>query len=45
VDGSDISLMLLDFGPCNACSSDLDGDGRVGGSDLSLVLLDFGPCP
>ena len=45
VNGSDIALLLLDFGPCSGCASDLDGDGKVGGSDLSLLLLDFGPCP
>ena len=44
VSGSDISLLLLDFGPCSGCPSDLDGDGVTGGSDLSLMLLGFGPC-
>lgn len=44
VTGSDISLLLLDFGPCAGCPSDLDGDGVTGGSDLSLMLLGFGPC-
>ena len=45
VDGSDIALMLLDYGPCTGCSTDLDGDGRVSASDVALLLLDFGPCP
>jgi hypothetical protein len=45
VDGSDISLMLLDFGPCTGCSTDLDGDDRVSPADVALLLLDFGPCP
>jgi len=45
VDGSDISLMLLDFGPCTGCATDLDGDNRVSGADVALLLLDFGPCP
>lgn len=45
VDGSDISLMLLDFGPCAGCSTDLDGDDRVSSADVALLLLDFGPCP
>ena len=44
VSGSDISLLLLDFGPCSGCTSDLDGDGVTSGSDLSLMLLGFGPC-
>jgi hypothetical protein len=45
VDGADISLMLLDFGPCTGCASDLDGDDRVSAADIALLLLDFGPCP
>ena len=45
VDGSDIALMLLDYGPCSGCSTDLDGDARVSASDVALLLLDFGPCP
>ena len=45
VDGSDIALMLLDFGVCPGCPDDLDGDGKVGSSDLGLLLLDFGACP
>jgi poly(hydroxyalkanoate) depolymerase family esterase len=45
VDGSDIALMLLDFGVCPGCPDDLDGDGKVGSSDLALLLLDFGACP
>ncbi len=44
VGGGDISVMLLDFGPCPGCGSDLDGDGEVTGSDISLLLLSFGPC-
>lgn len=45
VDAGDVSLVLLDFGPCQACPSDLDGSGTVDAGDLSLVLLEFGPCP
>jgi formylglycine-generating enzyme required for sulfatase activity len=44
VGGGDISVMLLDFGPCPGCGADLDQDGEVSGSDLSLMLLSFGPC-
>ena len=44
VGGSDIGLLLLDFGPCQGCASDLDGDGFTNGGDLSVLLLDFGPC-
>ncbi|MCE9619957.1 MAG: hypothetical protein K8R92_08605 [Planctomycetes bacterium] len=45
VDGGDIGLILLDFGPCPGCMTDLDGSGEVDGGDVGLVLLDFGPCP
>ncbi|MCE9619582.1 MAG: hypothetical protein K8R92_06710 [Planctomycetes bacterium] len=45
VDGGDIGLVLLDFGPCPGCSTDLDGSGEVDGGDIGLVLLDFGACP
>lgn len=42
---SDLSIILLEFGPCSGCAADLDGDGEVSGSDLSLALLAFGACP
>ncbi|MCE9619443.1 MAG: hypothetical protein K8R92_06005 [Planctomycetes bacterium] len=45
VDGGDIGLVLLDFGPCPGCSTDLDGSGEVDGGDIGLVLLSFGACP
>ena len=45
VSGSDLSMLLLDFGPCAGCLGDLDGDGEISGSDVSLVLLGFGACP
>jgi len=44
VTGSDISLLLIDFGPCQGCNSDLDGSGLTDAGDLALMLLDFGPC-
>lgn len=44
VDGGDIGLMLLDYGPCAGCPTDLDGSGEVDGGDVGLVLLSFGPC-
>jgi hypothetical protein len=37
--------MLLDFGPCEGCSSDLDGSGDVNNGDVALLLLSYGPCP
>jgi len=38
---SDISILLLDFGPCTGspCPSDLDGDGEVGTGDIAFLLL------
>ncbi|MCE9619357.1 MAG: hypothetical protein K8R92_05570 [Planctomycetes bacterium] len=45
VDGGDIGLVLLDFGPCPGCTTDLDGSGEVDGGDIGLVLLSFGACP
>ena len=44
VDSSDMSLALLDFGPCTNCSADIDMDNMVDSSDLSLVLLNEGTC-
>ncbi len=43
VDTGDLSLMLLNFGPCSGCSDDFDGDGEVSAADVSLLLLNFGP--
>jgi len=45
VDTADISLLLLDLGPCTGCPADLDGNGLVDTADISQLLLDFGPCP
>jgi agmatine/peptidylarginine deiminase len=45
ITGGDISVLLLDAGPCanvNDCPGDLDFDGSVGASDISLLLLSFG---
>ncbi|MFZ4723385.1 MAG: RCC1 domain-containing protein [Phycisphaerales bacterium] len=41
VGASDISILLLDFGPCPGCASDLDRSGEVDGGDLSFLLLLF----
>ncbi len=45
VDTADISLLLMEFGPCTGCPADLDGNGLVDTADISLLLMDFGPCP
>jgi hypothetical protein len=37
----DIGILLLDFGPCPGCPSDLDASGEVDGGDLSFLLLLF----
>ena len=44
VTAADVSMLLLDFGPCTGCASDIDGDGFVTAGDISLVLLFEGPC-
>ncbi|MCE9619956.1 MAG: hypothetical protein K8R92_08600 [Planctomycetes bacterium] len=44
VDGGDLGMILLDFGPCLGCVTDLDGSGEVDGGDIGSLLLDFGPC-
>ena len=42
VDFGDVSLALLEFGPCNACEADLDQSGVVDFGDVALILLSFG---
>ena len=44
VSGSDIGLLLGDWGACGGCPSDLDGDGIVGGGDIGLLLGAWGIC-
>jgi hypothetical protein len=41
VGASDIGIMLLDYGPCAGCPSDLDGSGTVDDGDVSFLLLLF----
>jgi hypothetical protein len=43
LDNADLSLLLLDFGPCPGCPTDLDGNGTVDFSDVALLVLSFGP--
>lgn len=45
VSGSDLGLLLAQWGCEGACTADLDSDGWVGGSDLGLLLAQWGPCP
>jgi hypothetical protein len=47
---ADLSLLLIDWGPCPPeewlpCRSDIDGDDEVGFSDLTLLLTAWGSCP
>ena len=44
VDAGDVSLCLLDTGPCPGCQADLDGSGEVDSGDVSLCLLSAGAC-
>jgi hypothetical protein len=38
----DLSIILLDFGPCGSpCPSDVDGNGSVDSGDISFLLLLF----
>jgi len=43
VGGGDLSILLLDFGPCSGtpCPSDLDASGSVDAGDISYLLLLF----
>jgi T5SS/PEP-CTERM-associated repeat protein len=46
VDGADLGLLLLDWGPCpeglGACPADFDCNGDVNGADLGILLLNWG---
>lgn len=41
VNGSDVDMVLSNFGPCSGCPCDLDDSGTVDYGDVSLVLLSF----
>jgi len=45
IDTADIGHILLDFGDCVNCPTDLDHSGNVGTEDIGLLLLDFELCP
>ena len=38
----DVAMLLLDYGPCGGCPTDLDGSGTVDFGDIALALLSFG---
>jgi len=41
VDSADVSLILLEMGPCDGCPEDLDASGLVDSADVALALLAF----
>ncbi len=45
VDQTDLRLVLGNFGPCDGCPEDVNGDGVVDGLDAAAVATHFGPCP
>ena len=40
----DILAIIGEFGPCEGCAADVDGDGVVGVDDILIVLSAWGPC-
>lgn len=48
VDGTDLAILLGDWGPCptkGPCPADLTGNGEVDGADLSILIGAWGACP
>ena len=43
VNGADLGLLLLSWGPCNRCDADLTSDGVVDGADIGVLLIAWGP--
>jgi len=41
VDGGDVALLMLDFGPCTGCAGDLDASGMIDFGDVAILLLDW----
>lgn len=39
VDSADLSMILLNYGPCPGCPEDLDGSGDVDAADIGLLML------
>jgi hypothetical protein len=38
VNGADMGLLLVSWGPCSGCAADFNGDGIVDGADMGLLL-------
>lgn len=46
VDGTDLALLLGQWGPCRStlnCDGDLDGDGSIGPMDVAILLQEWSP--
>lgn len=41
VNGADVGLLLVAWGPCPGCPEDLDGNGIVNGADIGLLLVNW----
>jgi hypothetical protein len=44
VSGSDITLLIANWGPCAHCREDINADGLVDSADLLLLLNNWGDC-
>lgn len=45
VNGADIGLFLIQWGPCTGfCEADFNRDGVVDGGDFGVLLIEFGAC-
>lgn len=45
IDGTDLGILLGQWGPCPGCSGDFNGDGVVGCFDQEYLLGNWGKCP
>lgn len=43
VNGADLGLLLVAWGPCPGCAADLNRDGAVTGADLGILLAAWTP--
>ncbi len=44
LDFADVMMIVVGWGPCDACPEDIDRDGTVGFSDILYVLGHWGAC-
>ncbi len=45
VDGTDLGLLLGQWGPCSRCPADLNDDGVVDASDLGILWASWATKP